>query len=268
LGTSLFAQGVVKHLLTQGDVFLISYLASLQAQGIYALASNYGGLIARVVFQPIEETGRNYFSKLLSSIDGKPSETEIRSASKDLHSLLRFYVLLSIVAVSLGPTVAPVLLKLVAGSGWTSTGAGSVLAKYCYYIPLLAVNGITEAFVSSVATQSELNNQSGWMFAFSMAFASAGYLFLRILGLGAEGLVWANMINMALRTAWSLTFVNNYFKRNGSGLDVAMMLPQASTIAIGVSTMAILAQVRIGFKGGLEDIIKCGFVSGIFMILM
>lgn len=221
-----------------------------------------------MLFQPIEETSRNYFSKLLSSIHGKPSETEIRSASKDLHSLLKFYVLLSIVAVSLGPTVAPILLKLVAGSRWTSTGAGSVLAKYCYYIPLLAVNGITEAFVSSVATQSDLNKQSSWMFVFSMAFASAGYLFLRIFGLGAEGLVWANMINMALRTAWSLIFINSYFSQNGNGLDITMMLPEASTIAIGVSTTAILAQARIGFKGGLEDAIKCGLVSGIFLILV
>lgn len=247
----------------------MSYVASLQAQGIYALVSNYGGLIARLVFQPVEETGRNYFSKLLSSIHGKPSETEVFSASEDLHSLLRFYVLLSIVAVSLGPTIAPVLLNLIAGPRWTSIGAGSVLAKYCYYIPFLAINGITEAFVSSVATQSELNNQSGWMFAFSMAFAFAGYLFLQILGLGAEGLVWANMINMALRTAWSLAFVNKYFKRNGSGgLDVVMMLPQASTIAIGVSTMAILAQIRIGFKDELQDFIKCGLISAIFMILV
>ena len=36
------AQSVVKHFLTEGDKFLISYLSPLADQGGYALASNYG----------------------------------------------------------------------------------------------------------------------------------------------------------------------------------------------------------------------------------
>lgn len=36
------AQSVVKHFLTEGDKFLVSYLSPLADQGGYALASNYG----------------------------------------------------------------------------------------------------------------------------------------------------------------------------------------------------------------------------------
>jgi oligosaccharide translocation protein RFT1 len=268
LGMSLFVQGVVKHLLTQGDVILVSYLASLQDQGIYALASNYGGLIARMVFQPIEESSRNYFGKLLSTVDGKPSEAIIESGSRNLHSLLRFYVLLSVSAVSVGPTIAPLLLKLVAGSRWTSTGAGNVLASYCYYIPLLAVNGVTEAFISSIATESELNRQSVWMFAFSVGFAAAGYVFLRLFDMGAEGLVWANAINMALRILWSSSFISAYLKRNGSRFSMPAMMPQPATIALGVSTAAVLSQMQAKFTGGAIDILKSAVVAGAFIVLL
>jgi oligosaccharide translocation protein RFT1 len=268
LGMSLFVQGVVKHLLTQGDVILVSYLASLQDQGIYALASNYGGLIARMVFQPIEESSRNYFGKLLSTVDGKPSKAIIESGSRNLHSLLRFYVLLSVSAVSVGPTIAPLLLKLVAGSRWTSTGAGNVLASYCYYIPLLAVNGVTEAFISSIATESELNRQSMWMFAFSVGFAAAGYVFLRLFDMGAEGLVWANAINMALRILWSSSFIGAYLKRNGSRFSMPAMMPQPATIAVGVSTAAVLSQMQAKFTGGAIDILKSAVVAGAFIVLL
>jgi len=261
-------QGIVKHLLTQGDVILVSHLASLQDQGIYALASNYGGLIARMVFQPIEESSRNYFGKLLSTVDGKPSKAVMESGSRNLHSLLRFYVLVSVSAISVGPTIAPLLLNLVAGSRWTSAGAGKVLAKYCYYIPLLAVNGVTEAFISSIATESELNRQSVWMFAFSVGFAVAGYVFLRLFDMGAEGLVWANAINMALRILWSSSFINAYLTRNGSRFSMSAMMPQPATIAVGVSTAAILSKMQAKFTGGAIDIIESGMVAGAFIILL
>lgn len=249
-------------------MILISYLASLQAQGIYALASNYGGLVARMVFQPIEESSRNYFGKLLSSIDGPPSEDSVKSASKDLHSLLRLYLLLSLSAASVGPTVAPLLLNIIAGSRWMSSGAGDVLSKYCYYIPLLAVNGVTEAFVSSVATQKELNRQSIWMLSFSVGFAMAGYVFLRVFELGAEGLVWANVINMAVRILWSTNFINNYLKRRGSKLMISKMLPQSTSIALSVCTAAMMSQIKASFAGGLGDLVKSGLMGVSFVVLL
>jgi oligosaccharide translocation protein RFT1 len=254
--------------LTQGDVILISYLASLQAQGVYALASNYGGLVARMVFQPIEESSRNYFGKLLSSIDGPPSNQTVYTASKDLHNLLRFYLLLSLCAVSLGPTIAPLILKLIAGSRWISSGAGNVLAHYCYYIPLLAVNGITEAFISAVASESELNTQSIWMLAFSAGFGAAGYVLLYILELGAKGLVWANIINMAFRILWSSAFIDRYLAESGSKLSIADMLPQKTSIALGVGTAAVLSQLRASFTGGLEDFIKSALVAAGFVLIL
>lgn len=268
LGASLFVQGVVKHILTEGDVLLISYLASLSAQGIYALASNYGGLVARMVFQPIEESSRNYFGKLLYSSNGQRSSGTISSAKDDLHKLLRIYTLMSISAMTVGPTMAPLLLKFVVGSRWASSGAGDVLSKYCYYIPLLAYNGVLEAFVSVVATEAQLNRQSLWMLAFSIGFASTGYVFLRLLDLGATGLVYANMANMVFRILWSYNFINSFFRRHNSQLNLGLILPTATTVAAAMGTIAIFYHQSSQEGSDIKNFITTTVIGGSFFILL
>lgn len=268
LGASLFVQGVVKHILTEGDVLLISYLASLSAQGIYALASNYGGLVARMVFQPIEESSRNYFGKLLYSSNGQRSSGTISSARDDLHKLLRIYTLMSISAMAVGPSMAPLLLKFVVGSRWASSGAGDVLSKYCYYIPLLAYNGVLEAFVSVVATESQLNRQSLWMLAFSVGFASTGYVFLRLLDLGAIGLVYANMANMVFRILWSYNFINSFFHRHNSRLNLALVLPTTTTVAAAMGTIAIFYHQNAQEGSDIKHFITTTVIGAGFFILL
>ncbi|EHK24103.1 uncharacterized protein TRIVIDRAFT_112056, partial [Trichoderma virens Gv29-8] len=160
LAGSMMAQSVVKHLLTQGDTFLISLFSTPEVQGVYALANNYGSLLARLLFQPVEESSRSYFSRLLS----------------------------------IGPFAAPALLSIVVGSRWTGSGAGQVLGTYCFYIPFMGLNGITESFVASVATEAQVHRQSFWMGIFSAVFAASAFLLMSVFPLGAQGLVYANSI--------------------------------------------------------------------------
>ncbi len=68
---SFWAQSFLKHLLTVGDRFLLVALAIPHEQkGIYRLVSDLGSLIARILFQPLEETGRAYFSRSLTGREG------------------------------------------------------------------------------------------------------------------------------------------------------------------------------------------------------
>ncbi|KAI1350731.1 Rft-1-domain-containing protein [Xylaria sp. FL0043] len=248
LSFSLMSQSLVKHLLTQGDTFLVSILSDPRSQGVYALANNYGSLLARLVFQPIEESSRSYFSKLLSSpsTSATAGNTQDKAAAKmplqkariDLQALLKLYVLLSVIVVSIGPYAAPLLVQIVAGPRWSGSGAGAVLAKYCLYIPLLAVNGVSEAFVSSIATKSEVHGQSLWMGVFSLAFAVAGFVSLRVLDLGAAGLVYANAINMFCRIIWSGAFISNYFRRNGVDFGWDRLIPNGIALyTLGTATV-------------------------------
>ncbi|KAI1494141.1 Rft-1-domain-containing protein [Biscogniauxia mediterranea] len=257
LASSLMSQSFVKHLLTQGDTFLVSALSDPASQGVYALANNYGGLLARLVFQPVEESSRNYFSKLLSSSSSSSSSSALARARSDLQSLLRFYLLLGLVVVSAGPFAAPLLVQLVAGPRWSASGAGAVLARYCLYVPLLAVNGAAEAFVSSVAAAPDVRRQSLWMAAFSCAFAAAGFVALRVLRLGAAGLVYANAVNMLCRIAWSAAFISRYFATNekkndkaGVGFGWDAVVPRALPLYVLATAVLWSALSRAGIEVG------------------
>ncbi|KAI9653827.1 MAG: Oligosaccharide translocation protein rft1 [Alyxoria varia] len=278
LAFNIYLQSGLKYLLTQGDALIITSMASLSDQGAYALASNYGSLVARMVFQPIEESSRSLFARLCSSegVDasrGKEQPTshkndvnderkatgkkahkkqersnDLPQAAQILTQILHSYLLLSLLAVSLGPPIAPKLLELLAGARWSSpsndeskistatasssarlSSASSVLAAYTFYIPLLSLNGITESFISAVASAADLRAQSRAMAACSLTFAGAAWVFLGRGDMGARGLVWANCVGMVGRVGWSGAWIWRWFAARREGLDVFDILPHLGT---------------------------------------
>lgn len=80
LARALAGQSLLKHVLTEGDKIVLARATapdlggssgggggqggSLHEQGVYAMASGYGSLAARLLFQPVEEAARLMFSKL------------------------------------------------------------------------------------------------------------------------------------------------------------------------------------------------------------
>ncbi|KHJ34703.1 putative oligosaccharide translocation protein rft1 [Erysiphe necator] len=204
----------------------------------------YSPLVARLILQPIEEMSRNYFGKLLSAADNNSTKVIIK-VRKSLFQLFYSYLIFSIFVVSLGPTAAPFVLKIIVGPRWSETGAGKVLAFYCYYIPLLAINGLAEAFVSSAATESEIHHQTAWMFVFSIAFSGAAFLFLKVYQIGALGIVVANSINMIFRITWAIFFIKSYLWRWQVNMKLESLIPRPITIAAGIAVSAILPQLEI-----------------------
>ncbi|AEO64788.1 351dc6d7-c5f1-4b52-8f49-2ab426fc6377 [Thermothielavioides terrestris] len=293
LASSMMAQSVVKHVLTQGDTFLVSILSTPTAQGVYALANNYGGLLARLVFQPIEESSRSYFSRLLapSSSSSSPPSTatnqshhhhqNLTQASTALQSLLKAYLLLSLAITALLPAAAPSLLALVAGPRWSGSGAAACLAAYAWYIPLLALNGVAEAFVASVAGEADVHRQSAWMAGFSLVFAAAGFFLLRVAGWGAVGLVVANGVNMACRIAWCVVFIKRYFAREGAGegagFELLRVLPSpAAMLAGAVAAQAVKrmvpsaasGEVPAGPREAIVELVKVAAVAVPFVLIV
>ncbi|KAF2770441.1 Rft-1-domain-containing protein [Teratosphaeria nubilosa] len=276
LAASLYLQTGIKWLLTEGDKLLVGAFATLEDQGMYALSANYGGLIARMLFRPIEDTSRNLFAKLCaaSSQDGeKPQSSEkknedqatsrIRQASTILRDLLRLYTTASTLAFAVGPTAAPLLLSIVAGSRWTDSGAGEVLATYCYCVPLLAINGVSEAFVAATATTKELQYQSIWMGVFSAGFAMSAYVFLQVLKIGAKGLVLANCVNMTLRIVFNLRFASSFFGRNGVEFRLGDVLPNVYAVGAAAVVPSLLGRTENLLRqyGLLGDLVRVGAVG-------
>ncbi|KAH6644420.1 oligosaccharide translocation protein RFT1 [Boeremia exigua] len=280
---SLTLQSALKYILTQGDSLLITKYTSLADQGAYALASNYGGLIARMLFQPIEESSRNMFAKLCASsesasdatkTDNGPREQEQRrnlsQAAKVLTVILRLYAIVSLFAVTLGPTLAPLLLSVVAGKKWSATNASNVLATYCYYIPFLAINGVTEGFVAAVATNKQLYVQSISMGFFFAAFAGSAWFFLGQLQLGGSGVVLANTVNMALRIVWNTWFTTRFFNQKGTPFELSAILPSMTSLAPAV-VIPTLMKMRPGFRylakfGVLGELVSMGAVAGLYAL--
>jgi oligosaccharide translocation protein RFT1 len=264
-------------LLTEGDKLLVGAFATLEDQGMYAISANYGGLIARMLFRPIEDSSRNLFAKLCAASpnsngsgtdkksDDKPDKN-IRAAATTLRDILHVYGIGSLIAFAIGPTAAPLLLQLVAGSKWTDSGAGEVLATYCYCIPLLAINGVSEAFVSATASTSELQRQSIWMGVFSAGFAISAYVFLRVLELGAKGLVLANCVNMALRIVFNLSFAASFFKRRGVDFSLQSLLPNVYAVgaAAVVPSLLLRTQGLLARYGVLGELVRLGGIGAVF----
>ncbi|RAO71796.1 uncharacterized protein BHQ10_007808 [Talaromyces amestolkiae] len=264
LGVNLYLQLIVKHFLTQGDSMILATFSTLEDQGIYSFASNYGGLVARMVFQPIEESSRNLWSKQLNTADKdeRKHRAQIEAARSHLTDILRAYAILALLAVGIGPDVVPIGLKTLMGSRWMSEKVQGLLSAYCCYIPFLAFNGITEAFVSAAVSPADMRRQAAWMTVFTLCFGLASYLLLTVAELGAFGLVLANIINMSVRTVWSLSYIRGYLRQNGSGLKVTDFSPNVQTL--GVLALAVSRQL-LGYRplgDGLYGILgKLGFAA-------
>ncbi|KAL1962190.1 hypothetical protein VTN77DRAFT_9911 [Rasamsonia byssochlamydoides] len=256
LGANVYLQLIVKHLLTQGDSMIVAALSSLEDQGIYSLASNYGGLVARILFQPIEESSRNLFARLLNSGGPKNGDTDgVNVAKSHLIDILRAYGILTALTFTIGPSVVPFVIRILIGSRWMSPKVESLLSAYCYYIPFLAFNGITEAFVSSAGNASDMRKQAAWMGAFSACFAAVSFLLLRLGGWGAFGLVWANIINMSIRTIWSYLFIKKYLRQHENDMSISEISLERQTYGICALTFSIMSAIHQSSEKNLHDTI-------------
>lgn len=211
LAVSIWLQTIFKHCLSEGDKFLVSLLLPITDQGVYAVVLNYGSLIARLVFLPVEDALRNYFSKTLSGSTSPTNDAKLSVTV--LSTVLRIYTYVAILALTFGPTCAPFLLKLLVSKEWTSTDAPGVLATYACYIPFLAYNGTLEALVQSVASPAQIKRQGTVMVVFSVSFALAAYILMGgIFNLGARGLIYASMLNMTMRIVWCINWIEAYYR--------------------------------------------------------
>lgn len=248
---------------------ILAAFASLEEQGQYALASNYGGLVARLVFQPIEESSRNVLGKLLTpNREMTSTPQQIATAKSYICDILHAYSVISVLIFTIWPTVIPIAFRFVIGSRWASPEMKEVISAYCYYVPFLAFNGVMEAFVSSAANNSEIRRQTVWMGVFSAVFAAAAYFLLGLCRLGALGLVCANIMNMGLRIIWSYWFMRRYFYNHRSVLNVAEILPSFGTCVVGAVGYASMVGIQPSMQSDLYDIAKVFFTAAVFGISM
>ncbi|EEQ41508.1 putative oligosaccharide translocation protein [Clavispora lusitaniae] len=234
---SLFVQMIFKHLLTEGDTLLTSYLFSVADQGIYSVISNYGSILARLLFQPIEEFLRVSFTRAFAS------ETKNVAASLTLmENLLVFYFDLSLLIVLGGYTNGAFMLRLLLGRSekWSASSVFDVFPQYVLYLPFMAFNGILEAFFSSASTQTEISRFSYFMSFSSISVLALSYVLAKHFHFGLDGLIFANMVNMTLRAGYCLNYFFHFSAKHGISVSRQGFRSRLGLPAITVATAFVI----------------------------
>lgn len=219
LWKGLFLLMIFKQLLTEGDKLVISYYFTVEEQGMYSVVSNYGSLLARLIFQPIEEALRLYLARILHS---EPSLDLIVRSYETISVLSTAYLCLSVLILVGGYSNASFVLKMLIatkGSSWSSTPIFSIFAKFVGYIPLLAFNGIFEAFFNSAATADEIVKFSKYLVLLSMVIFSSLITFIKVFDMRLDALILCNAFNMALRITYCSRFINMFYVSHKVALD-------------------------------------------------
>jgi len=209
LALDMTAQQLWKVLLAEGEkVIMMMFSMEASDQAVYALVFNLGSLVARFVFQPIEETAFAVFGKLNDlSTQGRVSDNE-SSPSHLLEMLSRTMSLIGLVFVAFGPSFSHFLVHFLYGERWSNeTDAPLVLGYYCFYVLLLAVNGVTEAFAHAVGDQNDVKSFNHWLLIFSAVYLVSAAFLIRF---HAVGLIFANCVNMLMRIGFSLNFIAEF----------------------------------------------------------
>jgi len=232
LSGHLSLQSLEKLALSEGEKFALVTLnsspQSLHAAGVYSLVTNLGSMVARIILQPLEETALMQISITMAQVTNKkegnqdatlqdepqpptPSRDAVSAYSSSVRIfgvLLHVVILLGLLLISFGPPYSFVLLHLLYGSKWSSTDAPTALSYYCVYIFVMAINGVTEAFVAAVISARQMKGYNTALIAFSAVYLVACSLLIQY---GSIGLIAANCINMTMRIAYSVYFIRRFY---------------------------------------------------------
>jgi oligosaccharide translocation protein RFT1 len=243
LGRFVAFGAVVCYVVTRKKLLLFEFAASL---------------IARVIFQPVEESTRLYFSKALSQQQVKDEEKpQDKTAPRHIFILLiRSCLLLALLCPAFIPPALPFVLPYILPARYLSTSAPSTLLTYLtVYIPILALNGILEAVFSVTASSGGVANQGIVMIACTGAFGAALLIMKEArdagwLGVGMEScLVLANAVQMGLRIGYAWIHARQVF-RDGRSLSVRRVLPKWRTLGAVVFAAMALRWLVDGLKPG------------------
>ena len=136
-------QSLEKMLLQESEKIVLKFADSLLHQGVFSVVSNLGSLVARFLFQPVEEVSFTLFSKLLKSDQAKERQTNMVLASRVLYAILKLMVLIGLVFTCFGTNYSTSLLEILYGQKYgRESPAPPVLVCYCVFVFFMALNGM------------------------------------------------------------------------------------------------------------------------------
>ncbi|XP_055327373.1 protein RFT1 homolog [Paramacrobiotus metropolitanus] len=237
-------QSFLKQILTEGEKFIMScfQLLTFAEQGVYDVVNNLGSLVARLLFQQVEENAYVLFSKVLSRDPGGaevPSESD-KFGAKMLEVYLKSISALSIIIVLFG---------------------------YHYSDRLfMSVYDVLSQTLSIISFGVRYNQK---LVALSATFLLFSWSFVK--QFGPVGFILANILNMALRILHSVHFIFTYYKDTESRPLHGVLVNSRFLAAAAVVSMVVYFFRRIcdiSTVVGLLGFLAIGGILGIFMVLV
>ncbi|XP_074169194.1 man(5)GlcNAc(2)-PP-dolichol translocation protein RFT1 isoform X1 [Rhinolophus sinicus] len=255
---SFFKQSFLKQILTEGERYVMTFLNVLNFgdQGVYDTVNNLGSLVARLIFQPVEESFYIFFAKVLEREKDATlqKQEDVAVAAAVLESLLKLALLAGLTITFFGFAYSQLALDIYGGA-MLSSGSGPVLLRsYCLYVLLLAINGVTECFTFAAMSKEQVDRAFGWMcnigtsfelynltmLALSSSFLVLSYLLTR--WCGSVGFIVANCFNMGIRITQSLCFIHRYYRNSPyrplAGLYLSPVLLGAFVLSGGITAVS------------------------------
>jgi oligosaccharide translocation protein RFT1 len=199
------SSSLIKHLLTEADKIATSVFNNLHDQGIYAFASNYGSIIARIVYLPIEDSLRLSVSRYVAA--NKMSIACMSGIASILGSTLLVVMFVGSAVALFGPVFVKIVLCSLMKGHWHSPEVIAALDRYCYYLFVLGINGTVEACLHSIITENKIFLVNIGYGVSSVAFVVAASIFE-----GPTAIINANIIAMVFRIIWSTYHMSHVFR--------------------------------------------------------
>ncbi|XP_023378065.1 protein RFT1 homolog isoform X1 [Pteropus vampyrus] len=260
---SFFKQSFLKQILTEGERYVMTFLNVLNFgdQGVYDIVNNLGSLVARLIFQPIEESFYIFFAKVLEREKDATlqKQEDIAVAAAVLESLLKLALLAGLTITIFGFAYSQLALDIYGGAMLSSGSVAKkylfvwmahslfilspadispvLLRSYCLYVLLLAVNGVTECFTFAAMSKEQVDRYNFTMLALSSSFLVLSYLLTH--WYGSLGFILANCFNMGIRITQSLCFIHHYYQKSPywplTGLYLSPVLFGAFALSGGIT---------------------------------
>lgn len=294
LTASAYSTCLIKHLLTQSDKIMLSLTATNHDQGVYAVTHNYAALVTRMVFYPLEESARLAFAKCsvgVGASSGSSSTSLVQAGTtaddssnqtrgESLHlmeellfSRLALVAFIGSVFVLFGTCYVRLLVHIVLSAQWRTEATVDAFVMFCYYIAVMGVNGISEAFVHSVADAGTYRVWiNGTLAASSVVFAAATYYCSVYANLGTIGVIVGNIASMTVRICCNGYYIHAYFARHGDPATKVVKTgnrkAEEATNAIVIVTVASALGQAVAFSNGVHQDSQMGTLDHLWHLGM
>ena len=227
LASALTRQTFFKYFLSQGDMFIIGYFSvSLRDQGIYAVVSNYGSLVLRMVMQPVEEASLQYFSRELA---------EKAKVSEYFNLMLKTMIYLGLVFICYASFFTDVVIAVVLGKKWTlDNNAANALSAYCYLVGAAGVSGFLESLVHAMIEGEWMGWQRKASIMASMGYCALAVTMIRVAG--SVGLIAASSINFMVRAVTNAFIIHKYNQKLELNIwQDGIRIPSGLVVTFGIA---------------------------------